>query len=66
MLPKRRTYSHCFSLPCRIFLCTTLFPQFVSNCNDLIRVQLLACYTSRVVNSVDADQLASEKPADLD
>ena len=38
--------------------------QFSSE--ELARFKLFACIISTVENSVDPDQLASEKPADLD
>ena len=37
-------------------------PQFLSNFQDSC---FLTCIRSRIENSVDSDQLASEKPADL-
>ena len=47
-------------------VCTTLLPNFCS-INFNTGFQSLVCFfTSRVGNSVDPDQLASEKPADLD
>ena len=44
-------------------LCTTLLPNV--SFNSFVEFQLLACYY-RVEDSVDPDQLASQKPADLD
>ena len=48
------------------FLCTTLLPNFYS-INFNTGFQLLVClFMNRVGNNVNPDQLASEKPADLD
>ena len=49
-------------LPCWIFLCTTLLPKvFLINLQASSHSQV---FTIRMENSVDSDQLASQKPAD--
>ena len=47
-----------------VFLCTTLLPKFYTI--NLHNSAYQHVFTSRVENSVNPDQLASRKPADLD